>query len=76
MDFTPKDLGETPKIPDMSNFKNPLESQSSGNIFIENFNVTPSTSTEKSENIKAFHVIDRKYHRCAWSFFRYPANRL
>jgi len=51
MDYTPKDLGETPKIPDMSSFKNPLESQSSGNIFIENFNITPLASTEKSESL-------------------------
>jgi hypothetical protein len=51
MDYTPKDLGETPKIPDMSSFKNPLESKSSGNIFIENFNITPLASTEKSESL-------------------------
>lgn len=51
MDYVPKDLGETPKIPDMSNFKNPLESQSSGSIFIENFNVSHTTSTKKSESL-------------------------
>ncbi len=51
MDFVPKDLGEIPKTPDMSNFKNPLESQSSGSIFIENFNITSQTSTEKSESL-------------------------
>lgn len=51
MDFVPKDLGEMPKTPDMSNFKNPLESTSSGSIFIENFNIIPSTSIEKSESL-------------------------
>lgn len=51
MDFVPKDLGEIPKIPDMTNFKNPLELQSSGNIFIENFNITKQTATDKSESL-------------------------
>lgn len=51
MDFTPKDLGETPKTPDMSNFKNPLEQTTAGNIFIESFNITPLTLSEKNENL-------------------------
>ncbi|QSW90212.1 hypothetical protein J0383_05180 [Flavobacterium endoglycinae] len=51
MDYTSKDLGEIPKIPDMSNFKNPLESQSGGNIFIESFNITTSTTADKSESL-------------------------
>lgn len=51
MDFTPKDLGETPKIPDMSNFKNPLGQTTDGNIFIESFTITPFTTSEKNENL-------------------------
>lgn len=51
MDFTPKDLGETPKTPDMSNFKNPLEQATEGNIFIESFTITPLTVSEKKENL-------------------------
>ncbi|WP_264524805.1 hypothetical protein [Flavobacterium sp. N502536] len=41
MDFTPKDLGETPSAPDMSNFKNPLGQQPEGNIIIGNFTISP-----------------------------------
>ncbi|CAA9201215.1 hypothetical protein FLA105534_03467 [Flavobacterium bizetiae] len=51
MDFTPKDLGETPKTPDMSNFKNPLGQTTEGNIFIESFTITPLTVSEKKENL-------------------------
>jgi hypothetical protein len=51
MDYTPKDLGETPKTPDMSNFKNPLMQASEGSIFIESFNITPLNISEKSENL-------------------------
>jgi len=51
MDYTPKDLGEMPKMPDMNSFKNPMESQYPGNIFIENFNITNLASTEKSESL-------------------------
>jgi hypothetical protein len=51
MDYTPKDLGETPKTPDMSNFKNPLMQTSEGSIFIESFNITPLNVSEKNENL-------------------------
>lgn len=51
MDYTPKDLGETPKRPDMSNFKNPLMQVSEGSIFIESFNITPLSVSEKSESL-------------------------
>lgn len=51
MDYTPKDLGETPKTPDMSNFKNPLIQASEGSIFIESFTITPLNISEKSENL-------------------------
>jgi hypothetical protein len=51
MDYTPKDLGEIPKTPDMSNFKNPLEQTTDGNIFIESFTITPFTTSEKKENL-------------------------
>lgn len=51
MDYTPKDLGETPKTPDMSNFKNPLMQASEGSIFIESFNITPLSVSEKNENL-------------------------
>lgn len=51
MDYTPKDLGETPKIPDMSNFKNPLNQLSEGSIFIDSFNITPLNAYEKNENL-------------------------
>jgi len=51
MDYTPKDLGETPKTPDMSNFKNPLMQTSEGSIFIESFNITPLSVSEKNENL-------------------------
>jgi hypothetical protein len=52
MDYTPKDLGETPPAPDLSNFKNPLGLPSEGSIFIGNFNVTPLTSSsEKNESL-------------------------
>lgn len=51
MDYTPRDLGETPKTPDMSNFKNPLMQASEGSIFIESFNITPLNISEKSENL-------------------------
>lgn len=51
MDFTPKDLGETPKTPDMSNFKNPLQQTTEGSIFIESFNIMPLTASEKNENL-------------------------
>lgn len=51
MDYTPKDLGETPKTPDMSNFKNPLIQASEGSIFIESFNITPLSVSEKSESL-------------------------
>jgi len=51
MDYTPKDLGEIPKTPDMSNFKNPLGQTKDGNIFIESFTITPFTTSEKKENL-------------------------
>lgn len=51
MDYTPRDLGETPKTPDMSNFKNPLGQTTEGNIFIESFTITPLTKYEKNENL-------------------------
>jgi hypothetical protein len=51
MDHTPKDLGETPKTPDMNNFKNPLKESSGGNISIGNFTVAPLTTSEKSESV-------------------------
>lgn len=51
MDYTPKDLGETPKTPDMSNFKNPLTQVSEGSIFIESFNIAPLSVSEKSESL-------------------------
>ena len=51
MDYTPKDLGEMPKIPDMSNFKNPLKQTPEGNIYIGSFNITPLSLAEKSENL-------------------------
>ncbi|TPG41972.1 hypothetical protein [Flavobacterium pectinovorum] len=51
MDYTPKDLGETPKTPDMSNFKNPLMQASEGSIFIESFNISPLSVSEKSESL-------------------------
>ncbi|MFQ6600137.1 hypothetical protein [Flavobacterium sp. C3NV] len=51
MDYTPKDLGEIPKTPDMSNFKNPLGQTTDGNIFIESFTITPFTTSEKKENL-------------------------
>lgn len=51
MDYTPRDLGETPKTPDMSNFKNPLGQISEASIFIESFNITPLNVSEKSESL-------------------------
>ncbi|MEN2400578.1 hypothetical protein GKZ90_0012375 [Flavobacterium sp. MC2016-06] len=51
MDYTPKDLGETPKTPDMSNFKNPLGQPSEGSIFIESFNISPLSVSEKNESL-------------------------
>lgn len=51
MDYTPRDLGETPKTPDMSNFKNPLMQASEGSIFIESFNITPLNLSEKGESL-------------------------
>ncbi len=51
MDYTPKDLGETPKTPDMSNFKNPLTQVSEGNIFIERFSITPLNVSENNESL-------------------------
>lgn len=51
MDYTPKDLGETPKTPDMSNFKNPLTQASAGSIFIESFNIAPLSVSEKTESL-------------------------
>ncbi|MEP6804878.1 MAG: hypothetical protein ABI892_10190 [Flavobacterium sp.] len=51
MDYTPKDLGETPKTPDMSNFKNPWGQTSEASIFIESFNITPLNVSEKSESL-------------------------
>ncbi|GEM_PF-1301190 len=51
MDFTPKDLGETPPAPDMSNFKTPLTKTSEGNIFIEKFIITSMSTSEKSESL-------------------------
>lgn len=52
MDFTPKDLGETPSAPDMNNFKNPLLAQlTDGNIIIGNFNITPLSIYEKKESL-------------------------
>lgn len=58
MDYTPKDLGETPKTPDMSNFKNPLAQRSEGNIFIESFNIAPLSMAEKNESLNE--VIKRE----------------
>ena len=49
MDYTPRDLGETPKTPDMSNFKNPLSQVSEGSIFIDSFNITSLNASEKNE---------------------------
>ncbi|AYN05789.1 hypothetical protein EAG11_17745 [Flavobacterium sp. 140616W15] len=51
MDYTPRDLGETPKTPDMSNFKNPLGQTSEGNIFIEHFTIAPLSLSEKNESL-------------------------
>ena len=51
MDYTPKDLGETPKTPDMSNFKNPLAQASEASIFIDSFNIAPLSVSEKSESL-------------------------
>ncbi|MFZ0597272.1 MAG: hypothetical protein WAM46_09840 [Flavobacterium sp.] len=51
MDYTPRDLGETPKTPDMSNFKNPLGQTSEASIFIESFNITPLNVSQKSESL-------------------------
>lgn len=51
MDYIARDLGEIPKTPDMSNFKNPLTQKVKGNIFIERFNITPLTVFEKSESL-------------------------
>lgn len=51
MDITPRDLGETPKTADMSNFKNPLGQPLEGNIFIESFMITPLTTSEKNEDL-------------------------
>ncbi len=51
MDYTPKDLGETPKMPDMSNFKNPLQQTTEGSIFIESFTINPLQVSEKNENL-------------------------
>lgn len=51
MDITPRDLGETPKTADMSNFKNPLRQPLEGNIFIESFMITPLTTSEKNEDL-------------------------
>ena len=58
MDYTPRDLGETPKTPDMSNFKNPLAQMSDGNIFIESFSITPLNVAEKNESLSE--VIKRE----------------
>ncbi|WP_433836069.1 hypothetical protein [Flavobacterium anhuiense] len=58
MDYTPKDLGETPKTPDMSNFKNPLTQRSEGNIFIDKFNITSLSTSEKSEDL--YEVIKKE----------------
>ncbi|UPZ17781.1 hypothetical protein [Flavobacterium humidisoli] len=52
MDFTSKDLGETPPAPDMSNFKNPLAQTSEGNIFIEQFTITPLNVSPKNESLE------------------------
>lgn len=51
MDFTPKDLGETPPAPDMSNLKTPWSPQLEGNIIIGNFNINPLNTSEKNENL-------------------------
>jgi hypothetical protein len=51
MDYIPKDLGEIPKTPDMSNFKNPLGQAKEGNIFIESFNIMPLSVSEKNESL-------------------------
>ena len=58
MDYTPKDLGEIPKTPDMSNFKNPLAQRSEGNIFIDKFNITSLSTSEKSEDL--YEVIKKE----------------
>ncbi|MFH6946460.1 hypothetical protein [Flavobacterium sp. FlaQc-50] len=51
MDYTPKDLGETPRPPDMSAFKNPLAQPAQGNIFIDSFTISPLSPTEKKESL-------------------------
>lgn len=51
MDYTPKDLGETPRTPDMSTFKNPLAQASEGNIFIDSFTISPLSISEKKESL-------------------------
>lgn len=51
MNYTSRDLGETPKTPDMSNFKNPLGRTSEGNIFIEHFTITPLSVSKKNESL-------------------------
>lgn len=51
MNYTSRDLGETPKMPDMSNFKNPLGQTSEGNIFIERFTITTLSQAEKNESL-------------------------
>lgn len=51
MNYTSKDLGETPKTPDMSTIKNPLRQTSEGNIFIEHFTITTLSQAEKNESL-------------------------
>lgn len=51
MNYTSKDLGETPKIPNMSTIKKPLGQTSEGNIFIEHFTITTLSQAEKNESL-------------------------
>lgn len=51
MNYTSKDLGETPKIPNMSTIIKPLEQTSEGNIFIEHFTITTLSQAEKNESL-------------------------
>lgn len=51
MDYTPKDLGETPKTPDLSNVKNPLQQAVEGSIFIDNFTITPLSTSQNNESL-------------------------
>jgi len=52
MNDTPKDLGETPIAPDMSNVKNPLQQTSGGTISIGNFSINQNGGNANTESIK------------------------